>query len=164
MVECEEDDEDCEETVVVVEDEEEPLECFANEEGCPDEFVPTIEDIETIGGNGEGDITNEEEDKEKDKIIWPDADEEEETEDIIIVVDEVENITDDVNIPYDPFGLGAVDEVFVEEEKDEKVTIAPTDNVQEEGGMSAAAIAFMWLFIIFIVIPLLIVLACFIII
>ena len=80
-----------------------------------------------------------------------------------MVVDETDNITDDANIPYDPFGLGTVDEIFVEEKSDEVTVITPDRTVEEEEGMSSAAVAFTWLFIIFIIIPLIIVLICFII-
>ena len=62
-VECEEEDEDCE-----APEEENEIECFANEEACPDELIPTIDDIETIGGNGEDDITVEEEIPAEDRI------------------------------------------------------------------------------------------------
>jgi len=77
-----------------------------------------------------------------------------------VVVDQTENITDDNNAPYDPFGLGTVDEVFVDETPEATVT-TPDEKVKEKQGMSSAAVAFTWLFIIFIIIPLIIVLACF---
>ena len=102
--------------------------------------------VETIGGTGDqtvgnGSITNDNED-----------------EPVALTGDDF-----NTNANYDPFGLDSIDEVYTVTETVEVTTpdVIKDDSSDDEGGMSAAGKTFLWLFIIFIVIPALLVLACY---
>ena len=88
----------------------EDLACFANEANCNEEEL--VETVETIGGNSGG---LNEVDETGEVVSNPFAEQDEEVEEPTVFIDDT---PDTVDLSYDPFGLGQVDEVFTETDQE----------------------------------------------